>query len=490
MPAGRETSPAQEESFLAEMEEEYYQNGAGLKNTFDLTPIYEKYAHLFTAGRVKDLLASRQTKEDRYLAQFAAFQYLGRAVSALTDEIATAETQATLEWEGAEIPYRAGLLLATKEPDRRRRAELSGRARSVMAQMNEVRAARIAQLHAQVERLGFDSYRAFCDELLGLGLDRLSRQMDVLLAESESLWDRELTGHLAGVEVPREEAHLADLRHLLTAPQFDPLFPGERALPAVKRTVANLGIDLDSLENLHLDAEERELKSPRPFCSPVRVPSDVRLVTMPRGGREDYNMLLHETGHALHFTHADPAAPFAFRCLGDNSVTEGYAFLLNLLLRSPAWLGEVAGLAASGAYLRFARFYQLYYLRRLGARLGYEQELHGRGAPAGDLAALYVERLEQALKVQIPPEEHLFDIDDGFYSACYLRAWMLEVQLRQKLIQEFGERWFARPEAGGFLKGLWAHGLEFTADELAQRLGYPGLQVEPLIADLVSPVEA
>ena len=478
------------ESFLAELEEEYYQNGAGLKSTFDLTPIYEKYAHLFSADEVKHLLASCRTKQDRYLARFAASHHLDHSVCALTDEITTAETQATLEWDGADLPYRMGILLASKESNRQRRADLSRQLSCLTAQMNEARAARVFQLHAQAKQLGFEGYRELCDDLLDLRLDWLNRQMTTLLAESESLWEQELRDYLGEAGVPPHEAHMADLRYVLTAPQFDHLFPGEHALPLLKKTLVAMGIDLDAHGNLHLDTDERELKSPRAFCSPVRVPSDIRLVTTPRGGREDYNMLFHETGHALHFAHTDPKAPFAFRCLGDYSVAEAHAFILNMVLRSPSWLRDIAGIPASAAYLRFARFYQIYYLRRIGSRLAYELELHALDAPTDDLPARYANRLGQALKVQISPEEYLSDVDDGFYSACYLRAWMLEVPLRLKLIEEFGEAWFTRPEAGDFLRGLWAYGQEFTADELAQQFGYPGLQVEPLIADLTSPVEA
>ena len=314
--------------------------------------------------------------------------------------------------------------------------------------------------------------------------------MDRLLGETEDIWERDLSGYLSDRGIHPDTAHMADLRHILRAPHFDAFFPKAQLLDVAARTLNGMGIDVGSLANLKIDTAQRKLKSPRPFCCRVHVPSDIRLVVMPRGGREDYMMLFHETGHALHFAYADSAAPFAFRCLGDNSVTECYAFLLQLLVRSPAWLRETMGVIADDSYRRLARFFQIYYLRRIGARLAYELELHSLDAPTDDLPARYAERLGQALKVQISPEEYLSDIDDSFYSACYLRAWILEVQLRLKLIEEFGEAWFTRPEAGDFLRGLWSHGQEFTAEEIAQQLGYPGLQVEPLIADLTSPVEA
>jgi Zn-dependent M32 family carboxypeptidase len=40
------------------------------------------------------------------------------------------------------------------------------------------------------------------------------------------------------------------------------------------------------------------------------------------------------------------------------------------------------------------------------------------------------------------------------------------------LRERFGERWFARREAGEWLRGLWRHGQRLTADELlAETLG-------------------
>jgi hypothetical protein len=57
-------------------------------------------------------------------------------------------------------------------------------------------------------------------------------------------------------------------------------------------------------------------------------------------------------------------------------------------------------------------------------------------------------------------------VDEGFYAACYLRAWALEAHWRAALIERFGERWFASAEAGRWLKRLWREGQRLDADEL------------------------
>ncbi|MBN2565824.1 MAG: hypothetical protein JXB46_08940 [Candidatus Eisenbacteria bacterium] len=476
------------ENFLGETEREYYENGAGLKDSFALSAIYEKYADLFTPDRVQELLAHRDEKKGRFLAHFAASQYLERSVCDLTDEITTAETQATIAWDGQHISYRRTCSVVIQEPDRERRRDLVRRLHRVTAAQNPLRITRLERLSAEAERLGFDSYCQLFDELSGLHLDRLTESVNNLLERTEDNWQSLFGTALDRHDIPRQDPHIIDLRWLLAGSQVDSLFPPERLVPVLIDTLHGLGIHLEETRNLHLDTEERELKSPRPFCCRVHVPSDVRLVISPRGGRDCQMMLLHEAGHALHGAYTNPSAPFEFRCLGDYTVTEALAFLLTFLVNSPAWLQDVAGLAADQDYLDFTRFHQLYFLRRLGARLGYEQELLARG-PSETQADQYMARVGGALGVEMCRDNYLADVDDALYSASYLRAWMLEVQLRRKLITEFGESWFSQPAAGDFLRDLWWLGQELTAEELAQQLGYPGLQVEPLIEDVLAPLQ-
>ncbi len=67
-------------------------------------------------------------------------------------------------------------------------------------------------------------------------------------------------------------------------------------LPALVQTLADLGIDLHSQRNVHLDLDQRPGKSPRAFCSPIEVPDKVMLVIQPIGGHDDWRALFHEAG--------------------------------------------------------------------------------------------------------------------------------------------------------------------------------------------------
>jgi hypothetical protein len=125
---------------------------------------------------------------------------------------------------------------------------------------------------------------------------------------------------------------------------------------------------------------------------------------------------------------------------------------------------------------------KLFFLRRYGAKLSYELKLHRNSFGGMDKA--YKTTLEEALQFIHPKSHYLSDVDDGFYCAEYLRAWILETQLRTALKDKFGERWFNLLEAGRFLKDLWSKGQKYDAAEIAQTLGYEELDPTMLAKEI------
>ena len=96
----------------------------------------------------------------------------------------------------------------------------------------------------------------------------------------------------------------------------------------------------------------------------------------------------------------------------------------------------------------------------------------------------YVELLSDALKVTPSDTDYLDDVDQGFYSSEYLRAWAFEAQLRGYLRERFGNAWFTRREAGSLLRELWNEGQKPTADEILAETSGDRLQLEA-VADRI-----
>jgi hypothetical protein len=200
----------------------------------------------------------------------------------------------------------------------------------------------------------------------------------------------------------------------------------------------------------------------------VSVPGEVYLVIARHGGRDDYAALFHEAGHTEHYANVGALLPFEFRHLGDNSVTEGFAFLFEHLTEDPAWLRTVLGADADrlAAYTGFTRASKIVFLRRYAAKLTYELDLHGGERPLGEMPGLYSRLLGDAVGVEWPATTYLADVDAGYYAANYLRAWAFETHLRGVLVERFGPEWFRSRGAGDLLRELWHEGQRLDADEL------------------------
>ena len=133
--------------------------------------------------------------------------------------------------------------------------------------------------------------------------------------------------------------------------------------------------------NVHLDTESRPTKSPRAFCSPLRVPDEVHLVVAPVGGREDFGAMMHEGGHPSTTRTSPPSCRSSTATSATTAVTESFAFLFERLDRGPGLArATCSGSSRPSRCVAHARASWLLLLRRYCAKLAYERELHGRRA--------------------------------------------------------------------------------------------------------------
>jgi hypothetical protein len=485
------------EAFVAELGAEYHGHFAGVQERFEVDAIYGRHARLFAPETIAWLRAEADAaagSEDdarrlRMLLDFAVEGCLGLATKEIAAELAQREATLQLDLDGGAIGFRASAVAQANEPDRARRAEIeAARLEATERALNPLHREALERTRAIVGELGWPSYRALCEELKGLDLAALSRATEAFARATDGASYAAVVepAVVATVGVGLDGLTRADLPWFFRARDADAAFGAAELMPSYIDTLRGLGIDPGAQANVALDVEPRAGKSPRAFCVPVRVPQDVRLVVAPVGGRDDYVALLHEAGHVQHYAHVDPALPFEYRQLGDNAVTEAFAFLFDHLVEDPAWLRRRLGVDdPDGALAAHARAARLVYLRRYCGKLAYELVAHG-DSPPGDalLADAYARSLSAAIGVPWPRATYLSDMDPGFYVAAYLRAWALETHLRAWLRERFGEAWFERREAGDALRALWRDGQRLSAEELLQALTGAQLDFGVMLADL------
>jgi hypothetical protein len=81
-------------------------------------------------------------------------------------------------------------------------------------------------------------------------------------------------------------------------------------------------------------------------------------------------------------------------------------------------------------------------------------------------------------------EQGYLALDEGFYGMAYFQAYVAEAQLAAKLESGFGERWYKKPAAGEYLRGLYALGNSIGAEGLCKEIGYDGLDTAYLVERL------
>jgi hypothetical protein len=480
------------ELFLEEIDREYYLQGAGHKPDLEIEPIYERHASLFEREAVERVGEARGAAEEdegtrlRYLHQFAVDGYLGSLTRELETRLAELEASLEVEVDGEAIPYRMAPVIQANEADGDQRAEIDAARNAVLDErLNPILLEQLERVHAAVEELGWPSYLDAYSDLRAVDLRALATELERFAQATAPRYAPILDPELdRTVGVSLGELRRSDLVRFFRAAHLDDLFPGDLMVPALRKTLAGLGIDLASQSNVTLDTESRPTKSPRAFCSTPRVPEEVYLVMPPIGGREDYAALFHEAGHAEHYGCTDPGLAFEFRHLGDNSVTESYAFLLEGLTASPAWLEGVLGAEGAESAIEHARAARLVFLRRYSAKIAYEVELHGPNGDLGTMPERYASLLGERVGVEWPRETWLSDVDPSFYVACYLRAWALEVDWRSELGARFGGEWFASGEAGEWLTGLWTRGQRLDADRLLAEIAGRRIDFARLASEL------
>lgn len=463
---------------LSELNYESYRYHAGLKTSLELTPIYQRYSELFHDTTIRSLLDLHAEAEEvderalRNLLNFAVDTAMDMSVREEDEMLALLKSTATLHLGERTIGFHSSSVMLANEDDRSVREAVFSEREKVLDEGNTARLQRLRTIHRRSHELTGRSYLDLYQFLFKLDFQLLERQILNFLEASDAYYEEAMERFAQqSLAIPASEVALWDIPYLFRGSRYDGYFPQDRSLSVLKKTLLGLDVDLKKQRNLIIDSDDRPSKSERPKCIPVSIPNLIYLVIRPQGGVRDYLTLFHEVGRALHRGFTSANEDFENKYLGDPAVTETYAFLFEHLTLNAEWLSDMLRMPRDCDFIDFNQLRKLYTLRRYSGRFLFELTLHkGETYDAGQLQSCYVHWMKRALGIPPSSNHYLHDIENAFHSAHYLRAWTLETDLGRLLTSRFGERWYTRPAAGDFLKGLWSHGQRYTAEELAHKV--------------------
>jgi hypothetical protein len=493
-------SPAEFEQqlqrYLFERSEEGRAVRVGEKEVSEQAAIVARYADLFSreqrdALRAEEERAEGEQREWLYrLRKTCESGVIAAELAEKDDELENAILAARVTFKGEELPLRAAQARLAVLPEYADRDELGEVHRQKSAEFN---AQRLELLRAY-EELEADLSEepdpvARNEEEKQISLHELESVLAAASTEIEDLfvamrdrWFERLLGP-GRAEVP-SSAHMSYIRRLSP---LESTYTKERATDVCLATLSALGFDLAADRNIRLDLDDRPQKAPRACVIASDPPQIVHLITRAQGGLHDYQAFLHEAGHALHYAGVDPALPYTFRKISrDHALTEIYSYICEAITREPGWHAEHFGLDDDEARTNAEAtvFLEALLFRRYTAKLQFELRFWSDFEQAGLTNDDYARTLTEATGISYPRDGHLADMDPGFYSADYLRAWIRHAQLRAHLLDEVGEDWWRSPKTGEILRALFAEGTKPSSEEVATRLGFDPYDTAPLVAEL------
>jgi hypothetical protein len=494
-------TPAEYESqlrrYLFDRSEEGRAVRVGEKEVSERAEIVARYRDLFSREQLEALHAAEEQASDDddrerlyRLRKTCEAGVVSAELAEREDALENAILAARVEFKGEELPIRSAQAKLAVLEDYADRESLGFVTADRSAEFN---AERLEVLRAaeelEAEISGQPDPVTRNEEEKGISL----RELEAVLAQASERstgayvllrdrWFERLLGP-ERAQVP-SSYHVAYLRRLSP---LESTYTKDRAVEVCMDTVKRLGFDLENEPNIRLDLDDRPQKSPRACVIPSDPPTVVHLITRAQGGLHDYQAFLHEAGHALHYAGVDPNLPYTFRNISrDHALTEIYSYIFEAITREPEWHAHYFGLSDEEAAknAEATSFLEAVLFRRYTAKLQFELDFWSRFNDDGGGPEGYEERLTEATGVRYRPDAYLADMDGGFYSADYLRAWIRSAQLRDYLVREIGEDWWRNAETGDHLRALFLEGTRPSSEEIAARLGYQPLDTAPLLREL------
>ena len=482
--------------YLFERSEEGRAVRVGEKEVSEQAEIVRRYADLFSREQLDALWSAEDAadgdeRERLYrLRKTCEGGLIAAQLAEKEDELENKLLAARVVFRGEELPLRTAQARLAILPDYDEREELGRIQAEASASFNDDRLA----LLAASEELAAD-YSGIADPVernddeKGISLRELSRVLKETSDEATAAylplrdrWFAKLLG--SGHPAVPTSAHTAYMRRLSP---LEATYTRERATEICLVTLRELGFDLEQQTNIKLDLEDRPQKSPRACVIASDPPQIVHLITRAQGGLHDYQAFLHEAGHALHYAGVDPNLPYVYRRISrDHALTEIYSYIVEAISTEPEWHERYFGLSESEAAenAEGTVFLEALLYRRYESKLRFELDFWSRFADDGGTPDGYAELLTDATGIAYRRDAFLSDMDAGFYSADYLRAWVRSAQLKERLRAEVGEDWWRNPGTGELLRDLFREGVRPTSEEVAARLGFDPLDTEPLLRDL------
>jgi hypothetical protein len=304
-----------------------------------------------------------------------------------------------------------------------------------------------------------------------IGYERLTSFVGELGSDLKPVFERQL-GHFSEEILGRDAEYYDDFYFFRARifRKYAESFPVKTdAITQIIRTMKWMGLDATRIK---VDSVDRKGKSASPFCSGIRVPSDVRISYRKSNPLEDFSGIFHEFGHGIHFSSIGAGQSYWNRYYVSMGVAEIFSIFFEGLLHDRRYLRDELGLSeevASDLMSRFT-FNQLFFVTFYSANSMMKLRYWHDALSMDEATRLYAELTERYMGIRYPGEYwYLHHVLPEYilYSPSYLLAAVRANELVETLRSRFGEKYWRDPGSGGFLMELMRVGREIPLDRFS-----------------------
>lgn len=463
-----------------------YEVHMGLKERSTIADIYSNYSKFVSEEFIQELINgenyNKSTGASRLVKRAIIKEYFLFHAQIYKSKIAIQRAKEIIIIDDKKLTLRKAQLLVLRESDRVLRKKLDAAIEQKFKnQLNPIYNSMYEKIEEVSKKFGFKCYNDILYKFNDFDKNQDIEHLEKVLEETKDTYKKIMEEVLCkrGLEAKSLERH--DLFNIWNTGEFPFKISIQDLLEKYKRFLNNLGLG-DVIDKVDIMINNNG--SHRTFCFPLEVPNRIILFLNLKNRFDDYKMIFHEIGHALHFSSISEDSEIEYRRWFDPSISEAYAFLFeNLMVNSNFIKGLFGDSSKLIDYLKIAQFNRIFYVRLYVAKALWEHKYSNN------------KNLSEESKLKYWGE--LFYRATGFYysgtsanaerelffgTLSYLNGWLLEYQLENYLENKFGDKWYSKKEAGAFLKKLWKDGRFENASDLSEALGYE----KPNYRDLIN----
>ncbi|QWU16163.1 hypothetical protein SAMN04487895_102419 [Paenibacillus sophorae] len=453
-------------------------NGSNIKKK--LSDIYMNYSELFNLENIinslENIINSNHLDGITYLSELMKENLIINGMS-FQNQLSLKKAQNSIIWNGELYSLQTTMSRLLLEPSRINRKELFSSVEDIFTdKLNPIYKKLYKSYNNFAEKLNLGDYTNLCISLLKINKTNSLAELHSFLDQTNHIYFTSLefvTNQKLNLSLSQLERH--DAFHLWNLNDNFRYSDYNQAIDKTLDYLKTMGFG-DILRRVNFIIDKSFSRS---FCIPLIIPDKIILVYSIRNRADDFKILFHELGHALHLAGSTKDLTNGRALWINPIISEAFAFLFEGLVTNKSFVTSFFG-SQSESYYYYSTLNTLYLVRFYIAKLLFEYSNQNESAEENTIS-YWGQLFSEITGFKASGKSAFYDRDFFMGANNYIKGWFLFAQINNYLEDKYGDEWFSNNEASAFLMNLWLKCSYISPEDISTKLGYRSLNGDALI---------